>query len=389
MISLVGVLAEHFFCCCVIFLLHTIVGTYTVYESGKPFFHARVTQSSSNKPPVKDQQLFDIRRPTYMNDLRIQNSSTLDRYFSVDMSLRGADSCSYQMGFGMNCLNETVRSEENSTFSQYDYDCTYVKWAGSLGFYPFDYTLSNRFITFVGALNQWEIFGDSTAFQTFTMRSNHFQIISMGYNVTENEWFQVGQYRDTLPMVTDSVVIRFTSADYAGEHTMQTNFIRHKELGVKESYLVVNYSTFQALTEFPTQAPTGTPNGTTLALLHLCHKFMSWVFVADGIIQTLSFQMAVAFGIVIILGGSVSCVCFLCLSVMEVIFSLFCCSVCDSHIFDLFHREPQHCVSRQGYIAVVSFPSSQPVFLFDATTSYSVPLCLQNPGCCAALGKCT
>jgi hypothetical protein len=238
-----------------------VVGTYTIYESGKVFLYLRVSQSSSNRPPVKDNQLLAIRRPAYLDDLRVQNATTIDRYFSVDMSLHGVDSCSYQMGYGMNCLNDTVIYDENSTYPQYEYDCTYDKWTGSQGFYPFDYVLSNRFVTFLDALNQWTIYGDRTAFQTFAMRVNHFQIMSMSTNETENDWFQVGQYRDTLPMVVDSVVIRFISADFTGEHTFQSNFVRHKELGAKDSYLVVNYSSFQALTEFPTQAPTDTPDG--------------------------------------------------------------------------------------------------------------------------------
>jgi FtsP/CotA-like multicopper oxidase with cupredoxin domain len=237
------------------------VGTYTIYESGKPFFYARISQSSSNRPPVKDAQLEAIRRPKYMDDLRVQNVTTIDRYFTVDMSLRPADTCSYQIGFGMNCLNETIVYDENATYPQYDYDCTYDSWTGSHGIQPFDYVLSNRFVTFEDALNQWTIYGGGTAYQTFSMRVHHFQIMSMDSNQTENDWFRIGQYRDTLPMVERSVVIRFISADFTGENTFQSDFVRHKELGVKDSYLVVNFSTFQSLTQYPTQAPTDTPNG--------------------------------------------------------------------------------------------------------------------------------
>lgn len=246
------------FCC---LYSYSASGIYTIYESGKEFLHVRVTQSSSNRPPVKDTQLFDIRRPHYLGDLRVQNYTTIDRYFSMDMSLHAVSACNYQMGFGLNCLNETVIFDETSLYPQYDYDCAYDQWSGSRGLDPFDYVLSNRFVTFVNALNQWTIYGDRTAFQTFSMRGNHFQIMSLSSNETENDWFQVGQYRDTLPLVVDSVVVRFISADFTGEHTVQSNFMRHKELGVKDSYLVVNYSTFQSLTEFPTMSPTNTPDG--------------------------------------------------------------------------------------------------------------------------------
>ena len=230
----------------------------------------RISQSSSNRPPVKDSQLEEIRRPPYLADQRMQNSSTVDRYFTVDMSLHRGDSCSYKIGYGMNCLNETVIFDENSSFPQYEYDCTYVSWAGSQGGYPFDYLLSNRFVSFIDARNQWTIYGGRSALQTFSMEVNHFQIISMSSNESENDWFQVGQFRDTLPLVDDAVTIRFFTADFEGEHTFQTNFMRHKELGVKDSFLVVNFSTFQALTESPTQAPTDTPDGEQS--LHFCRN---------------------------------------------------------------------------------------------------------------------
>mmetsp|Transcript_25818 Transcript_25818/g.43541 ORF Transcript_25818/g.43541 Transcript_25818/m.43541 type:complete len:739 (-) Transcript_25818:177-2393(-) len=258
------------------------VGVYTIYESGEPFFHANIRQSSSNRPPVKDSQLETIRRPRYMDDLRVQNTSTIDRYFTVDMSLHPTSDCNYQIGYGMNCLNETVIYDENSTYPQYDYDCTYESWTGSQGEQPFDYLLANRFVTFENALNQWTIYGGLTGYQTFSMRVNHFQIIYVDSNETENDWFRVGQYRDTLPMVVGAIVIRFISADFIGEQTFQTDFVRHKERGAKQSYLVVNFSTFQSLTQFPTQAPTVTPD--------------------DGIIQTLRFEMAVGFGALVILG---------------------------------------------------------------------------------------
>lgn len=218
--------------------------------------------------------MFNIRRPMYLDDLRVQNYTTIDRYFTIDMSLHGANTCDYQMGYGLNCLNETVVYDEVETYPQYDYDCTYAQWNGSQGTAPFDYVLSNRFVTFVDAYNQWTIYGDRTAFQTFSMRGNHFQIMSMSSNETENDWFQVGQYRDTLPLVEDSVVIRFISADFEGEHTIQSNFMHHKERGAKDSFLVVNYSTFQSLTEFPTMAPTDTPNGTCKCTRVMCSDYI-------------------------------------------------------------------------------------------------------------------
>ena len=127
-----------------------------------------MSQSSSNRPPVKDLQLFEIRRPLYLDDLRAQNYTTIDRYFSIDMSLHGVNECNFQMGYGMNCLNETIDYNETSVYPQYEYDCAYDHWSGSQGLHPFDYVLSNRFVTFVDAYNQWTIYGDRTAFQTFS-----------------------------------------------------------------------------------------------------------------------------------------------------------------------------------------------------------------------------
>lgn len=246
------------------------LGTYTIYESGKVFMYVRISQSTSNRPPVKDSQLKEIRRPRYMDDFRQQNSTTIDRYFTLDMSLRQSDSCSYQIGYGKNCLNETVQFEEKSVFPEYDYDCTYDSWTGSRGTEPFDYLLSSRFVTFVDALNQWTIKGDGSALSTFSMKTNHFQIMALSSGRSENDWFKVGHYRDTIPLVEDFVVIRFMSADFTGEHTFQSDFVRLKEQGMKDSFLVVNYSTFQSLTQFPTQSPTDTPNGECMFVVCAC-----------------------------------------------------------------------------------------------------------------------
>lgn len=259
-------------------------GIYTVYESGQAFFNIRVSQSSANRPPVKGYQLALIRRPSYLPDLTEENASTIDRYFSVDMSLRQVNPCSFQLGYGMNCSNGTAKQDANSTYSQYNDDCQYDVWSGSHGNNPFDYVFSNRFVTFVEAINQWTVYGERTGYQTLSMKINHFQIIAVGGNKTLiGPWFQVGQYRDTLPLVVDNIIIRFVTSDYVGENIFQSNFLRHKDLGVQDSFYIVNYSTFQSLTEFPTMAPTETPD--------------------DGIIQRLDFQMAVIFLGMVILGA--------------------------------------------------------------------------------------
>lgn len=75
------------------------------------------------------------------------------------------------------------------------------------------------------------------------------------------EYYEVGQWRDTLPPVAGFVTFRFRVAKYTGENVYKCNFLRHQDLGMMDSFLVVDYSTFQQLTTAPTLAPTLTPDG--------------------------------------------------------------------------------------------------------------------------------
>lgn len=125
----------------------------------------------------------------------------------------------------------------------------------SVGYYLND----DKLVTFVGAINEWTLYGTGTAFHPLHIHVNHFQVVSWtsAFDAGEENYYRVGQWRDTIPPVADKLTIRFMAADFVGETIMHCHFQRHEDLGMMDSYLVTDKATYDSVyTKAPTVAPT-------------------------------------------------------------------------------------------------------------------------------------
>ena len=78
---------------------------------------------------------------------------------------------------------------------------------------------------------------------------NHMQIISSRSSVSDGSelFFRPGQWRDTIPPVADEVTFRFIAADFTGETVAHCHFQRHEDLGMMDTFLIVNKTEYDTL----------------------------------------------------------------------------------------------------------------------------------------------
>ena len=95
---------------------------------------------------------------------------------------------------------------------------------------------------------------------------NHFQVIAFNSDGssesegTEN-FYQVGQWRDTIPGFQGQLVVRFRPEDYTGEIVMHCHFLRHEDLGMMDTMLIVGSDSEDSV---PASTPTAsTPTAST------------------------------------------------------------------------------------------------------------------------------
>ena len=78
------------------------------------------------------------------------------------------------MGVGTNCSARGAEAAESPNL------CNYSQFSGSLGTDPKTYTSRGKLVTWVNAINEWEIYGeDSFELHPFHIHVNHFQVIGI------------------------------------------------------------------------------------------------------------------------------------------------------------------------------------------------------------------
>ena len=70
----------------------------------------------------------------------------------------------------------------------------------------------------------------------------HFQIVSFeataGATQDTGSFFQIGDWRDTIPALDGMMTIRFKAAAFPGETMLHCHFLRHEDLGMMSSFYV-------------------------------------------------------------------------------------------------------------------------------------------------------
>ena len=103
-------------------------------------------------------------------------------------------------------------------------------------------------MTELGQTNEWNIYGPSHPnAHTLHVHVNHMQIVN--FECIDNdceahgvedwaEWFQIGDWRDTLPAFPGRLTVRFRPTDFDGEAVLHCHHLRHEDLGMMDTVLL-------------------------------------------------------------------------------------------------------------------------------------------------------
>jgi hypothetical protein len=223
-------------------------------------FYVYVNATGTVKASVSDADLAGIVRPGYLQDLT-DASQSVDSEYSVFISQEGMNQsvCGFWMGAGANC--SAVHPMGALTPSSAYELCPFGQFAGSRGENYNNYKSAGKLVTYVGAVNEWTLYGLGSAFHPLHVHVNHMQIVSTSAEASGSDaYYRVGQWRDTIPPVANHVKLRFRAADFPGETVLHCHFQRHEDLGMMDTYLVMNESHYKTVyTPYPTSSPTPTP----------------------------------------------------------------------------------------------------------------------------------
>lgn len=232
-------------------------GVYSLLINSADFMNLVVYAESPTAAPagasITDDDLAEIVRPSYLADLQ---DSSVDSTYAVHITQSDKDSsiCGFWLGAGSNCSDVTpygtvIPSSDSET-------CPFGLFAGQRSTNTSKYISAHKLITYVGAVNEWTLHGLGSAFHPLHVHVNHFQVQSFAASAgdeTVTAYYQVGQWRDTIPPVADKLVLRFVAADFTGETVLHCHFQRHEDLGMMDTYLVVTKDEFD---ELPSSSPT-------------------------------------------------------------------------------------------------------------------------------------
>lgn len=227
----------------------TTVGTYKIVENGQVIFYVDVQSNTGElNQIVTDEDLNSIVRPWYLNDLCNITDNEINSTYSVFITQENfnEDVCGFWIGVGSDCsvISPYGSALPNTTMNNL---CGFHQFQGKKGLNPTNYYNSKKLITFVGAINEWTLYGLGSAYHPLHVHVNHMQIISWnstGFNDVGN-YYEIGQWRDTIPPIADSVKFRFRAANFPGETVMHCHFQRHEDLGMMDTYLVMNETAYE------------------------------------------------------------------------------------------------------------------------------------------------
>jgi len=189
------------------------------------------------KSPVTSAELAAITRPWYLSDLL--SDVDIDSWYTVSINQENKpdDTCHYWMGTGSDCSGDPSETSE---------ECPYGIFHGERGKDPENYDVDQKLVTFEGAINEWILFGQGSAHHPLHVHVNHMQIVSWSSADGDDgaAYYRVGQWRHTIPPVADEVVFRFRAANITGEHVLHCHFQRHEDLGMMDTFLVMNSSAY-------------------------------------------------------------------------------------------------------------------------------------------------
>jgi hypothetical protein len=204
--------------------------------------------ATTNTEPITDAQLAAIVRPFYLADL---TEAIPASQFSLEFSQGGRPltPCNFWLGSGTDCINvwQGVSQPSNTIAGN---TCPFQSWPGSQGGNGTDAWNAARtykHVTAMGQINEWKIYGLGMDTHPLHVHVNHFQIMAYtpldaATSQTFTDYFQIGEWRDTVPALDGELVVRFRAADFPGETILHCHLLRHEDLGMMSSFYVCDPS---------------------------------------------------------------------------------------------------------------------------------------------------
>jgi hypothetical protein len=120
------------------------------------------TTMTTTKYKVTDPELAAIVRPSYLSDLT-STSTVIAHQYSLSLAQDGKSrtSCGFWMGTGLDCGK--VVPHGLITPSAMSADCPFSQFKGQRGTDPSGYIPDGKLVTYVGAINEWKIYGVGSA----------------------------------------------------------------------------------------------------------------------------------------------------------------------------------------------------------------------------------
>eukprot|EP00040_Diaphanoeca_grandis_P014968 m.76082 g.76082 ORF g.76082 m.76082 type:complete len:677 (+) comp24857_c0_seq3:397-2427(+) len=196
------------------------------------------------KQAVTDYEMSVISRPKYLGSM-VGDDVQVDGHFSISMGpvgINASSSCAYWMGGGSDCRYQPDSSGGVSTNNTNE--CSYSQFTGPRRVNTQSYVDTNRYVTNKGSINQWVIHGTQDS-HPIHMHINHMQIVSFkgdGSAIANGsaDFYKVGEFRDTVMALPGALTVRFRTADFTGEALYHCHFLRHEDLGMMDSFLIVD-----------------------------------------------------------------------------------------------------------------------------------------------------
>jgi FtsP/CotA-like multicopper oxidase with cupredoxin domain len=140
-------------------------GIFYLNNGDKPMMTLYVTSPTTGgalKSKVTDAELASIVRPSYLRDLT-SSSTVVNHQYSLSLAQEGKSrsTCGFWMGTGRDCGK--VVPHGLITPSALSADCPFSQFKGQRGLDPSGYLPDGKLVTYVGAVNEWKIYGVGSA----------------------------------------------------------------------------------------------------------------------------------------------------------------------------------------------------------------------------------
>mmetsp|Transcript_4776 Transcript_4776/g.7266 ORF Transcript_4776/g.7266 Transcript_4776/m.7266 type:complete len:653 (+) Transcript_4776:95-2053(+) len=150
-------------------------GVFIMRNGAKHMMTLFVNSTGVRRPTVTDSELKGIVRPWYLQDL-FGDDVVVNHRYSVHISQdnKPTGDCGYWMGLGSDC--SAITPHGSVPPNPHYVPCSFSKFKGERGLSAAGYLPDHRLVTYVGAVNEWTIYGLGSAHHPLHVHVNHMQV---------------------------------------------------------------------------------------------------------------------------------------------------------------------------------------------------------------------